>query len=350
MKYIRFFILGVGISIFMLLISCSKRIYQVTYPALNDGKYDTEFPYRNCSEELKQIGETVKLINSIAYYKSYVFDEAGKVRRHQLSPEFIKNNAAHLIYFNNSTSGTATIILHKHQRVALLTCAHIVNFPDTLVKYFTMEDGRPGFYIQSVAIKVKQTNYVTDLWKIPELDILKMDEANDIAILGTELPATEDIILPVFDYPIGSAKKLEWGSFVYLMGFPRGYKLITRGIVSDPNRTKSGMFIVDALFNRGCSGGLVLAVKDGVPNFEFVGIAKSAAAEYEYLIRPTDNFDQSKHDIHFPYTGEIFVDYKANIQYGVTHVVPVEEIQAFFKKNEDYFIENGYDFSSFTGK
>jgi hypothetical protein len=342
--------IGFLLGIIILSASCSKRIYQITYPTLNDGKYDTEFPYRNCSKELKQIGETIKLINSIAYYKSYVFDEASQVRRHLLTTEFIKNNASHLIYFNNSSSGTATIILHKHQRVALLTCAHIVNFPDTLVKYFTMEDSRPGFYIQSVAIKEKQTNYVTDLCEITEFDILKMDEANDIAILGAELPATEDFILPVFDYPIGNAKKLEWGSFVYLMGFPRGYKLITRGIVSDPNRTKNGMFIVDALFNRGCSGGLVLAVKDGVPNFEFVGIAKSAAAEYEYLIRPADNFDQSKYDTHFPYTGEIFVDYKANIQYGVTHVVPVEEIQAFFKRNKDYFIENGYDFSSFTGK
>lgn len=337
------------LGMIVLAVGCTKRIYQLTYPALSDGKYDMEFPYWNCSEELKRIGETIKMINSIAYYKAYIFDAGSKVRRHQINGKFIKKNASNLIYYNNSTSGTATIILHKNNHVGLLTCAHIVDFPDTLIRYFTTEDGVPGFYIQSVAIKERQSNYVTDLWEIGEVDVLKLDKTNDIAVLGTALPVNETYVFPVFDYPIGSAKNLEWGSFVYLMGFPRGVKLITRGIVSDPNRSKDGAFIIDALFNRGCSGGVVLAVKDGVPNFEFVGIAKSAAAEYEYLIRPADNFDQSKHDLHFPYTGDLYVDYRANINYGVTHVVPVEQIRKFFKNNKQQLRDKGYDFSVFTG-
>lgn len=333
----------------LLLSTCTRRIYQTAYPALNDGSYDTEFPYRNCSKELKRIGDTIRMINAIAYYKSYVFEKSSGILRRDVSQETLRERAVEHIYFNNSSSGTATIIFHEGRRLALLTCAHVVTFPDTLISFYTLSDGRPSVFIQSVAVKERQSNYVTDLWKIPEVEVLAADKVNDIALLGCELPGPDIPPIPVFDYPFGSAKNLEWGSFVYLLGFPRGYKLITRGIVSDPDRNKSSEFIIDALFNRGCSGGLVLAVKDGVPNFELVGIARSAAAVFEYVVRPSNNFDQSKYDLNFPYTGDLFVDYKANINYGVTQVVPVEKIQEFFRKNAQELRSRGYDFSKFAG-
>jgi hypothetical protein len=337
-----------GFIALVLLSACSHRIYQTIYPTLNDGRYDSEFPYRNCSAELKQIGETVKMINAIAYYKSYVFAENQKARKSQLQPEFIKQNTSEVIYFNQATSGTAVIILGQADRVALLSCAHIVSFPDTIVSYYALEDGKPSPFVQSLSIKERQTNYVTNLMGIGELNILKLDEDKDIVVLGVEFPSLADKIIPVFNYPPGKAKDLEWGSFVYLLGYPRGVKVVTRGIVSEPDRDKHGEFIVDALFNRGCSGGIVLAVKDGVPNFEFVGIAKSAAAEYEYLIRPNSNLDQAHYDLHHPYSGDLYVDYKANIQYGVTHIVPIEAIQTFFRDNYDFFLDLGYDFTYFA--
>ena len=331
-----------------LLATCSRRIYQTVYPTLNDGRYDSEFPYRNCSAELKQIGETVKMVNAVAYYKSYVFAENLRVRKSQLRPDFIKQNTSEIIYFNEATAGTATLILRQNDRMAFLTCAHIVNFPDTLVRYYAFEDGKPSPFVQSLSVKEKQTNYVTNIGNVGELSILKIDEDKDLAILGVQFPAAADRLVPVFNYPLGRAKDLEWGSFVYLLGYPRGVKLVTRGIVSEPNRDKHGEFIVDALFNRGCSGGIVLAVKDGVPNFELVGLAKSAAAEYEYLIRPNSSLDQTNYDLHFPYTGDLYVDYKANIQYGVTHVVPIEAIQTFFRDNNEFFLRLGYDFAYFA--
>ncbi|MCZ7609952.1 MAG: hypothetical protein M5U17_07265 [Ignavibacterium sp.] len=40
----------------ILLISagCSTISYETIYPTLNDGKYDSEFPYKSTSEELKK--------------------------------------------------------------------------------------------------------------------------------------------------------------------------------------------------------------------------------------------------------------------------------------------------------
>ncbi|MCK7529466.1 MAG: hypothetical protein MZV64_73895 [Ignavibacteriales bacterium] len=48
--------------------------------------------------------------------------------------------------------------------------------------------------------------------------------------------------------------------------------MVTKAIVSNPSRDESGSFLVDAVVNNGMSGGLVLAIKDGVPNFEMVGM------------------------------------------------------------------------------
>ena len=233
-----------------LLSVCSHRIYQTVYPTLNDGRYDSEFPYRNCSAELKQIGETVKMVNAVAYYRSYVFAEDRRVRKSQLQLEFIRQNTSEIIYYNQATAGTATIISRQSDRMALLTCAHIVNFPDTLVRYYALEDGKPSPFVQSLSVKEKQANYVTNIGNVGEMSILRIDEDKDLAILGVQFPASADRLVPVFDYPLGCARDLEWGSFVYLLGYPRGVKLVTRGIVSEPNRDKHGEFIIDALFNR----------------------------------------------------------------------------------------------------
>ena len=87
-----------------------------------------------------------------------------------------------------------------------------------------------------------------------------LDEKNDIAILSKEFSTPPKLHIPVFRYPIGKARELEWGSFIYLIGYPKGYKIITKGIVSDPDRDRQGSFLIDALFNSGLSGGILLAI------------------------------------------------------------------------------------------
>jgi len=330
--------------------SCTKRIYNVVYPALIDGKYDTEFPYRNCSQQLKKIGETVKLINSMAYYKCFLFPNDSEIKVEDLNNGLIKKRAVEEIFYHNSTSGTATIILSDNSRISLLTCAHIVDFPDTVIKYYKEEGDKKNLFVQSVAFKERQVNYVTGLPEVGKIDILLLDQKLDIAVLGKKFTSVPEKIIPIFNYPLGNAKDLEWGSFVYLIGYPRGYKMITKGIVSNPNRDKNGAFMIDAPFNRGFSGGIVLAVKDGVPNFEIVGIAKSAAADYKYIIAPSEDFDFSEYEDRFPFNGDVYVQHLVTIQYGVTYIIPVESIKNLFKKNQKYFIRNGYYFSSFIGE
>lgn len=316
-------------------ISCAKRIYDVAYPTLGDGKYDSEFPYKDCSKQLAEISETVKMIYSTAFYKTYLFSEETKVKPSDLKDESILKKSVKTLYSHNSVSGTATILYYQDKKIALLTCAHIVDFPDTSFSYYSR--GQEGDVIKSISIRERQTNFIRDLPEGGEVEILASDVGLDIAIVGQTLKAAPDNPLPIFRYPIGKSKELEWGTYLYIIGYPMGYKMITNGIVSSPNRDKKGSFLTDAPFNRGFSGGIVLAIRDGVPNFELVGMAKSVAANYEFILTPSKEFDQSVYNPGMPYEGEVFVEQKTDIRYGITNSISTETIGQFIRDHKADF-------------
>lgn len=340
---IRLAILFLITSIFG--ISCTKRIYDVMYPTLSDGKYDTEFPYRDCSRQLEEIAGTVKRINTIAYYESFMFRREDRVTAGDVDRRLLRRQAEKDEGFHQTASGTATVIYARPPKVALLTCAHIVDHPDTVYNYYADENGDATELLQTVSYKIRQENYITDFRQGGHLEILKMDMKNDIAIMGVEIEDEEKYI-PVFDYPAGRAKDLEWGSFVYVLGYPMGFQMITRGLVSKPQLEEPGMFLIDALFNRGISGGLVLAVRDGVPNFELVGMARSVSAKEEYVLSPEKEVEEYDYDPLFPYEGSLYVQKRSRINYGITHAVTTETIRRFIEENMMLFDENGFDFRS----
>ncbi len=329
--------------IFLLIFpGCSRKIYKVAYPTLSDKKYDSEFPYKSCSGELERILLSVKKLTSIAYYKRYLFDTDTYVSLNDVRLNRFQKMATSIEYHNNSVIGTATILYAAGHHVALLTCAHVVDFPDTVLVFYREVDGSQR-YLQSISIKEKQRNYVADFPEGGELEILAMDKENDLALLGKEFIRKPRINLQVFPYPFGRARELSWGNFVYLLGYPKGYKMVTKGIVSQPNRNKKHFFLVDALFNKGFSGGVVLAVRDGVPNFELVGIANSVAADYEYLLVPPDTVVKSGYDPYLPYRGDIYIEFRKYINYGITFVISAETIKKFLQKNQYRLEEMGYN-------
>lgn len=330
------------------LVSCPRPVNTIVRPVKADGQYDTEYPSANCAGELERISQSIKLLNSIAYYKQYVFPDSIRIRYKEIDRTILNSPDNEINYFNNTASGTATLILSTQNSVALVTCAHIVDFPDTIIRYMR-GDFRNKTYIKSIAYKEKQTNYINDLPDGRDIEILLIDPENDIAIAGrhNEIATGNAPPQPVLQCPIGKARDLQWGNFVYLMGFPRGNKMISSGLVSDPNRGRDGGFLVDTPFNRGFSGGIVLAIRDGVPNFELVGIAKSAAAEFEHILTPSERTDFSQYDAFTPYDGEMYIQNKASIQYGVTNIVPIETVLRIIRQNSRHFSLLGYDFRQF---
>lgn len=329
-------------AIALLFVSCSQDIYKTVYPTLSDGKYDSEFPYRSSSEQLEQISNTTKLINCIAFYESHVFEVGHHITNEKISDETIEKYASQQIRYTNSSSGTATVIYAEENKVALLTTAHILDFPDTVITYYATPDGRETPYIQSLSVKKRQSNYVADFPEGGELGIILMDADTDIAIVGRRFEQTFTTAYPVFEYPTGKAAELDWGSFVYVFGYPSNYKMISKGIVSSPNRNGKGSFLLDATFSRGYSGGIVLAIRDGVPNFELVGLVRAVPAVNEYILTPSSEALQKGYNPLLPYTGDPYVTKKTNITYGITKVISIEEILEYLKKHEDYLVDLGY--------
>ncbi len=326
-------------------ISCSS-VYEKIYPTLTDGKYDSEFPYNNSSQQLEQISKSIKLLNSVAFYTGYVFGPDTKFSKPDLKNMDFEKHAIEKVYFNRTSSGTATLIYSDQDKIGLLSVAHIVNYPDTIVSYFVNSDGSFSKYIQSISIKSRQSNFAPDLPNNGELDIILMDKINDIAVLGMKTNPSESLPLTKFEYPWGKSNELEWGSFVYVFGFPMNYKMVSKGIVSKGAKEKNG-FLIDAVFNKGYSGGIVLAIRDGVPNFELVGLVRSVPAEYEYTIRPLSR----EHDIDYnpmiPYKGDLYVDKQQTLRIGITKVIGIEQVIEFFQKNKDALLNKGYFFSQF---
>jgi Trypsin-like peptidase domain len=334
------FLLGIAI-----LTSCAQRIYKVAYPTLNDGKYDTEFPYKNCSSQLKEISKSIKLLNCMAFYKTYMFAEISLVNTGNIDTAISNELFTEEFYSHRPVSGTATLIAKAHNKTMLLTCAHILDFPDTIYTYYKNDNAEDNI-LQSISIKEELKIYVNDIPNGDKLEILALDSEKDLALLGLDVGSSREFI-SIFDYPRGNSKELNWGSFVYIMGYPIGNKMITRGIVSNPEDTHKGSFLIDALFNKGFSGGLVLAIRDGVPNFEFVGLARSVSAQYNYILVPAKEHHEYSYNPKIPYQGKTYVMLKEEINYGVTHAITVEEIVKFLKRNQSNLMKKGYDLSSF---
>ena len=130
------------------------------------------------------------------------------------------------------------------------------------------------------------------------------------------------------------------------MGFPLGNLMVTRALVSITDKIKTGIFVTDALYNHGISGSPVFAIRDGVPNFELIGMASSSAAQESNILVPNRDLKIDR-NINTKYNGEIFVDNNKLISYGVTYSVTINEIITFIHSNEKALIKKGFNMSNF---
>lgn len=325
-----------------LLLSCSAVTYDSIYPTLKDGHYDSEFPYRSTSIELQKISETIQRIIASAFYRVYVFDENDNYTIEDLKKEKPENIAVKEVLIDNSSSGTALVIYSGNGNVALLTCSHTVNFPDTLITYKTDAAGKPTKFIESISLKERQVIYVAGFPEGSTVDVLIDDPKSDLAILGRKYGTQSGIRFPYFNFKLGNAKDLEWGTFVYLIGCPMNNKMITKGIVSSPNKDEMGSFLVDAVINPGFSGGIVLAIRDGVPNFELVGIVQSVPEEKEDMLYPDITDKAAKYNPVIPYKGDIYVKKHSALRYGITRIIPVEALKKLLEENIKFLNREGF--------
>jgi len=326
--------------------SCvTKRAVPAAVPA-QDGRYVTEFAFPDASARLESVTHSVSKLVIVAYYTTCQFDAADPVRQYSLSSGNFRERASSITSSHETVSGTATLISRSGNRVAFLTCAHILDFPDTVITFSDPSRTLSTDGIRSIAIKDKQEIYCRDLPGCGPMELLVMDRAEDIALIGRVCPDPPDGMRP-FAYPAGRAKELGWGCAAYVIGFPVGSLMITKGIVSNPNSDATGAFMIDALFNKGFSGGIILASRTGIPGFELVGMVRSAYSKNEYVLRPDKEIHEYSYNENSAYSGEIHVGTAESINYGVTYAVPVEALRAFYKRFRPELVMQGYDLDPF---
>ncbi len=248
-----------------------------------DDSYTSIFPNKEVSDALEQISRSLVLINNLTFYNNYLFLDS-TVTDQDIKEGDVSDNVMMTSTINKSSSGTGTIIGINGNNVSLLTAAHIVSYPDTIITYH-IKNGKPTDYIESIMIKKRQNLY-SNLPEGGRLRLIAFDTKSDIAIVGNKFSKVDQIRFPVFNFKLGDVRDLNWGDFVYVFGYPMHNKLVTRAIVSMPNKDDLDNFMVDALINRGSSGGLVLAIRGDAPNFELVGIVSSVPAEKKFVLSP----------------------------------------------------------------
>lgn len=345
MKHILFLLLFASLS--LVLLSCSSYVMKQAYPTLTDGLYDSEFPYKACSQQLEEISQTVKRVTIMVHYKTYSFRREDSVRISDIKGDFLDRQELLAAYQNHSTAGTGTVIYKDNAKFAIMTCGHVVDFSDTVIARYTGSDHRSTPFIRSISMKTNQLIFLNEVGGGIALDVLALDRTADLAILGQKLEPRQATLLQVFGYPLGKSKDLEWGSFVYVFGYPAGYRMVTKGIVSLSSRPQ-GSFVVDVVVSPGSSGSIALAIRDGVPNFELVGMIKMIPAQTTFVLTPEKTGDV-EYDPVESYHGEIFVQKKAEIQQGIAVAIPTETIVAFIERNNVRLIQQGYDLTSWIG-
>jgi hypothetical protein len=324
--------------------ACGNKKIAATGEGITSGRYGSEFPAKNASDEIEKITRSVRKVYSVSSYISYQFKREARITAYHLYQGSWKNAVWGVITTSETVFGTATVIGLANSRVALLTCAHVVTSPDTLISYFEPGADDPSRYIQSFSIREKQENWVKELSSCGPFTVLASDISADIAILGKNCESLTDTVTP-FPYPAGRAGDLGWGSFVYIFGFPLGNQVITKGIASPATKRPMGEFSIDALLNKGYSGGIILALRNGVPNFELVGMVKNVGSTREDFLKPSS--DQQHTPDWLPYKGDAYIGKSDNIQYGLNAVVPFEAILGFYNRNRQELNRQGYNLDHF---
>ncbi len=327
--------------------SCAYKTGRQPQRKSTEATYCTSFPVQNSSADLERVMLSLKKIKNYSSYRTYIFEEDSRVTLKDLNSDALLGRTAASIVTNDATSGTASVLFSDGKHIALLTCNHAVKAPDTLFQWAEYSDLGNGRYIRSISIKLKQQLYVSGLPVGSRFEVLASDPENDIAIIGATY--TEPINnITALVYPCGVASDLRWGSFIYLAGYPTGQQMVVHGIVSLSSE-KSGSFLTDAAFNEGLSGGIAIAVTQDFGNFEIVGMARSVAASYGYVLKPEKGNHEFIYNPDIPYAGNIFVYQKKDINYGVTSVISIDEIKQFYSENRAGILGKGFNLDEFFG-
>ncbi|MCR4438990.1 MAG: serine protease [bacterium] len=286
-------------------------------------------PQEERVRQLALLEPSLVKITCSAYYRNYTYARPGVV-----------DLPVEQKLTSSSVAGSGLVLLQNSREMLVLTCNHVVDFADTIRHYFLDDAKRPTNHLRQLSIKYRQDIFVfhrSGEWTAGEL--VAADRENDIALLKTSRAGQQMAESPL-PFRFGDAGDLKLGQEVYVLGFPKGFFAVTRGLVS-PSRGR-GRFMLDIAFNRGYSGGVVVHPNEREGRMEYVGMATSAAYDSHYLLAPPADTTPPTPEPDIPYTGDIYVEELKLINYGITFVVSSNTVRNFLRANLDLLQRNGF--------
>jgi S1-C subfamily serine protease len=219
---------------------------------------------------------------------------------------------------------------------------------DTVLVYQDGLKAAKNAPLKSVSILNKVEYLVFDAPKLSSFSVLSRNKADDLALIKTELPdeRTEPFTVETLKMNLGNEKWMQWGSLVYALGYPMGYKMLTKGLISDPDKESNFYTLSDIQFNPGISGGLVMSIRGDTHAFEWIGMASSASSTVEYVLRPRENALNEKEDFQV-YTDTLFVQRKVAVNQGITRSIKASSIRRFLDESASILSANGFDLTTF---
>lgn len=316
-------------------VSCKQSEIISDQSFIQDGKYDSGRNGKSLASSIKSISESVRKLDILTFYKTWEFPKDSSYTKDFISKTSPKAIAISSSINNESGSGTAFVVYYHNYLAGFLSCAHVVDYPDTVYTFYDEDQT----IVRSMSVIIRQQIFISDLPSGSSVEVIAIDIEKDLAFLKKELDPFDENLKPL-DFPVGSTDKLEWGSEIYVLGYPLGKLMLTKGIISI-DKSLNKRFLSDALYNRGISGSPVFAELDGNNNFEWIGIASSASAQTVQYLTPKRDIDENVHN-ETAYYGDVFIEDKLLINYGVTYSIPIEEIITFIARNKSTLKEIGF--------
>ena len=333
-------------ALLFLFSACATTQTPTNLSEKDSSSYTSAFPSREVSKQLKRVQRSVLRISSQAIYTTYFFENK-PLSLDEISNADLDEVATRKISENKGSAGTAIAISSSDDWGLMVTNHHVVHYPDTVLSYVKSENAQPKALIKAVAIKTDQSNLIFDSPHIGFFDVVSTNPRDDLALLEVNLKKSPNISFIPLHTKVGDSKDLKLASVLYIMGYPKGLPMVTRSIVSDPNRNSNGNFLTDALFNKGISGGIILASRNNFKSFEWVGMASSSYANAEYILVPDPMLPQTFDPIEI-YDGELFVKRKTNLNYGITEAIPMQTILKFLRASKIQFYRRGMSLSKYN--
>jgi hypothetical protein len=322
---------------------CGTRVFLVDRGP--QAYYQTAFPVQDTSRDLERAFRSLKRVAYTAEYETFLFSPAAGVTEADLEDPAVLERAEDRFLELDSKAGTAVIVARAESNMALLTNEHVVTFPEVRILHLD-EDAvrlpRSQRRVASVSIRRGAWGVLADNPELGTFTVLVRDPLNDLAVLEVRLPEwVPPDAFPRLGLEPGDPARLSWGSFVYVLGYPSGYAMVTRAIVSDPDRDLQGGFLTDGLWNEGISGGTILAVRGDTGALEWVGVARAGAGTREVRLQPAA-FEFLEEEEGVLYDGPIFAESALRIQYGITLSVPMTAVRSFVDEHRTLLQQRGH--------